>query len=94
MKKYTAIALISFSAIAFSSSSYAVAPLSCNMMTMLTVTSAGLRDQGRSKEEVRRILSQDDELTKKEINTILEIVFVKFKNKSPQQIESIFRAAC
>lgn len=94
MKKYTITALISFAAVTFSSSSYSVEPLSCQMVTLLSVTAAMLRDQGRSKEDIRKILAQEGELTKKEINMILKTVFVDFKNRSPREIEVIFDAAC
>ena len=94
MKKYTVTALISFAAVTFSSPSYSVEPLSCQMMTILSVTAAMLRDKGRSKEDIRKILDREGELTKKEINLILKTVFVDFKNRSPREIEAIFDAAC
>ena len=86
--------LISLAAITISKSSYAIQPLSCQMFTLLSVTTAMLRDQGKSKEEVRAVLNQGGDLTKKEINTILDLVFVKFKNRSPNEIERISVSAC
>lgn len=94
MNKYYAILMISLSAVAFSKNAYAVKPLSCQMFTLIAVTTANLRDQGRSKEEVRAILNKGGDLTKKEINTFLDMAFVKFKNRSPDEIENIVVAAC
>lgn len=100
MRKYIGAIAISLAALTISKYSYATQPqpqpqpLSCNMFILLSTTTAMLRDQGKSKAEVRAVLSSEDDLTKKEIEIFLKLAFVDFKDRSPKEISKIAERAC
>lgn len=70
------------------------APLSCNMQMLLTGTTALLRDQGTSRKDARIANDPDTDLTKKEIKTILDRVYVAGKNQTPDQIKDDVYRRC
>lgn len=96
MRKYIGAIAISLAALTISKYSYATQPqpLSCNMFILLSTTTAMLRDQGKSKAEVRAVLSSEEDLTKKEIEIFLKLAFVDFKDRSPKEISKIAERAC
>lgn len=70
------------------------APLSCNMKMMLTGVTAMLRDQGTSRKDAKIANDPNSELTKKEIKTILDRVYIAGKNQTPDQIKDDVYKRC
>lgn len=70
------------------------APLSCNMQMLLTGITAMQRDQGVSRKDAKIANTQDTDLTNKEIKTILDRVYVKGKNQTPDQIKDDVYRKC
>lgn len=70
------------------------APLSCNMQMMLNGIVALNRDTGRSRNSAEIAISKEGELTKKEIKTILDRVYIVGKNQSPDEIKDAVYRAC
>jgi len=68
------------------------APLSCFMQMMLTGMTGLQRDQGYARNETIVAKNKDSELTKKEIKTILDRVYIAGKNQTHDQIkDDVFR---
>ena len=78
----------------FSSQAIAVEPLSCRMQILLHITSAISRDQGTSREATTKALRKDGELTQGEIKEIVTNVYIKYKNKSADEIGTIVGEKC
>lgn len=77
-----------------SSHAIAIEPLSCRIQILLHVTSAIRRDQGTSKDSTTKTLRKDGELTQTEINEIITNVYIKYKNKSAEEIGTIIGGKC
>lgn len=68
------------------------APLSCKMQMLLTGLTAMQRDQGTSRKDAKIATNPDTDLTKQEIKMILDRVYVKGKNQTPDQIkDNVYR---
>lgn len=70
------------------------APLSCNMQMLLNGTTALFRDQGIARKDAKIANTPDTDLTKKEIKTILDRVYVTGKNQTPDQIKDDVYRRC
>lgn len=68
------------------SKAQAQAPLSCKMQMLLNGMAALERDRGISRERNTIDNTPDTDLTKREIKTILDRVYVKGQNQTPDQI--------
>lgn len=69
-------------------------PLSCRMQMMLTGLTAMQRDQGISRKDAKIANTPDTDLTKQEIKTILDRVYVKGKSQTPDQIKDDVYRRC
>ena len=69
-------------------------PLSCRMQVMIHMVEAKLRDAGHSKESAIKRAKEAGELTDKEIKEITNNVWVKYKNKTPNEIGDIIYKKC
>ena len=70
------------------------APLSCKMQMLLTGLTAMQRDQGVSRKDAKIANTPDTDLTKQEIKTTLDRVYVKGKNQTPDQIKDDVYRRC
>ena len=70
------------------------APLSCKMQMMLTGMTATQRDRGVSRIDATVGNTPDSDLTKEEIKWILDRVYVKGKNRTPDQIANDVYRRC
>lgn len=70
------------------------ATLSCKMQMLLTGLTAMQRDQGTSRKDAKIANTPDTDLTKQEIKTILDRVYVKGKNQTPDQIKDDVYKRC
>lgn len=70
------------------------APLSCKVQMLLTGTTAMLRDQGISRKDAPIANDPNTDLTKQEIKIILDRVYVKGKNQTPDQIKNEVYKRC
>lgn len=64
------------------------------MQMLLTGLTAMRRDQGVSRRDAKIANTPDTDLTKQEIKTILDRVYVKGKNQTPDQIEDDVYRRC
>lgn len=69
-------------------------PLSCNMQMMLTGVTALQRDLGVARKDTETSKNKDKELTKKEIRTILDRVYIEGRNQTPDQIKNDVYRKC
>lgn len=70
------------------------APLSCNMQMLLNGMTAMQRDQGVSRKDAKIANTPDTDLTKQEIKTVLDRIYVKGKNQTPDQIKNDVYRRC
>lgn len=85
---------IALSCVAVSEAQAEPAPLSCNMQMMLTGMAALRRDQGVARQDTEIGKNKDSELTKKEVKTILDRVYIEGKNQTPDQIKDDVYRKC
>lgn len=72
----------------------AQAPLSCKMQMLLNGMAALERDRGISRQRNTIDNTSDTDLTKHEIKTILDRVYVKGHNQTPDQIKDDVYKRC
>ena len=77
-----------------STPTYAVEPLSCRMQVLLHMTYATSRDSGRSRRESYDVINSGGDLTQSEIKLILDNIYIKYKDKSPEEIGNIIHRRC
>lgn len=70
------------------------APLSCKMQMLLTGMTAMRRDQGISRRDATIANTPDTDLTRQEIKAILDRVYVKGKNQTPDEIKDDVYRRC
>lgn len=75
-------------------SSFAIQPLSCEMLTLLVGLTAMERDKGTPRNTTVVAKNRDDELTKKEVKFILDTVYIVGKNQTPDQIKNQIYYSC
>lgn len=69
-------------------------PLSCKMQMLLTGMAALERDRGIARKDATIANTPDTDLTKQEIKTILDRVYVKGKSQTPDQIKDDVYRKC
>jgi len=74
--------------------SSATEPLSCEVLMLLTGMTAIERDNGIERTKTVVAKNRDKELTSKEIQFILNAVYVTGKNSTPDQIKDQVYYAC